>query len=190
MEHPGLGTVAVGSGAPPRDPTVVRTGRRRGQRRLIAGGLVLVIGTVAAVVALVQSLGGGDPRRVHDAAGITYTVPAAWTMPSKTGPALTLERNGQVAATFSFSPTDTNDAGGLLSQVDPSVCDGQPQVFATIEGSEQGARCDNGGGDKPAVAIGAISHGVFWVITVDRSVPAAERDAFLSSIELGAPEPL
>jgi hypothetical protein len=166
---------------------VARAGRRRGRRRLIAGAVLLVIGIVAGTIALLeQRQGQGGDQHVDDPAGISYDVPASWSLESQP-PKVVLDQDGEPRATIVHGPAaDGRSAAQQLDDANPAVCEDDAIAGPSIEGADEVAQCGNTSGDLPLLAIGAVAQGRFWVITVDKAAPATERDDFLLSIKLSA----
>jgi hypothetical protein len=168
---------------PPRDPTVVRTGRRRGRNRLVVGGLLLAVGIVAGVVAWLDQRDQGGQRVVDDA-GIAYDLPDGWTPQAANPPEVVLQRDGVPAAATTHGQSDGRSAAEQLDRADPSVCeaDAEPRQQG-IDGADEVAQCGNTGAALPLVAFGAVVGDQFWVITIEQATPEDERNEFLASIE-------
>jgi serine/threonine protein kinase len=183
--QPSPGTAASHPGpSVPRDPTVARNSRRKGRRLLITGGVVIAVGAVVIVQALLQDR-GPSTRQVNDPAGISYPLIEGWSTQVE-APTITLRSDGETAATITHVATTSGDAKFLLRESQPPVCEGQPEAGPDIVGATQTAQCENSSDGLPAIAVGAVAEGQFWVITVGPGVPAAERDELLSGIELRA----
>jgi Protein kinase domain len=173
----------AGAAAAPRDPTMVRRGRRMARRRLAVGAVALLVAIGAVTVALLDRRGSSD-RRVRDSAGISYELAAGWEVGTVEPPTTTLVRDGDVdVVTITHTGTAGADAADALSDAG-SLCQGDPVVYGGIAGSTTAARCDNPQGSDPATVVGAIAGDQLWLITVAGGVAADERDAFLSSIQL------
>jgi hypothetical protein len=168
----------------------MRTGRRRGRQRLIAGGVLMVAGVVAASVALLDQRRKDGAHHVDDPAGISYDVPAGWSLGESRPPEVVFEVDGTRAATITRVPADGRSAADQLGDADPDVCEADPQEAALdIPGAEQVARCVNSSPELPDVALGAVAAGQFWVVTVTSEASATDRDELLGSIELRALDP-
>jgi hypothetical protein len=171
---------------------VVRTGRRRGRNRLVAGGLLLAVGIVAGVVAWLDQRDSGGQRVVDDA-GITYDLPDGWR-PQENPPEVVLQRDGVTAATTVHGESDGRSATDQLDAASPSVCEAAAAPrddtggADQLEGADEVAQCVNTTATLPVLAVGAVVDNQFWVITVRQSAPLAERDEFLQSIEFPPPD--
>jgi serine/threonine protein kinase len=174
--HPG----ALPPPQPVRDPTVVRTSRRLGRRRLLAGSLLLLVGAAAGATALVDLNRGGGTRTVTDQAGISYEVPTSWTPDEQAGQ-VTWSEGDTAVATVAHGPIDEDDAVTALLDAEPAVCEGTPSAI-TVQGANGAARCDNSEGAS-AAAIGALFGGERWVVTVASAVPENQREDFLASLD-------
>lgn len=149
----------------------------------------MAVGTGALVVAAVATflaLPGGETGTiaVTDAQGIEYAVPRSWDRVAERPTTVYTVGDDDVLVTVENFGSDGADAAALLPEAgaDGPVCQGD--VAPTdVDGATSAARCDNDGGDV-AVAIGASHNTQFWLVTVHRSVPAGERDAFLESLHL------
>jgi hypothetical protein len=161
---------------------VVRTGRRRGRNRRVAGGLLRAVGSAAGGVAWLDQRDQGG-QRVEDDAGITYDLPDGWK-PQANPPEVVLLRDGVPAATTTHGQSDGRSAVEQLAGADPSVCeaDADPRDQG-IDGADEVAQCGNTGAALPVVAIGAVVDDQFWVITVKQATPEDERNEFLASID-------
>jgi hypothetical protein len=170
----------------PRDPTVARNSRRKGKRLLAAGAVIIAVGLAVTALALLQD---GEPsvRQVNDPAGISYPLIRGWTTQVQ-APTVTLRSDSETAATITHVPTDSGDAKFLLRESQPAVCEGEPVDGPAIAGAAQTAQCENTSDGLPAVAVGAVAEGQFWVVTVEAGVPADERATLLDGIELRALE--
>ena len=163
--------------------------RPRNRLGIAVGVVVLVIATAATAAgayAFEQARHRDDPQHITDSQGIAYQVPAGWDT-RREQPVTEWADDGQVVARFAnYGADGSTDAAELLTLIDPSLCDDDPEQLSGVAGADDAARCTNSPGSETGVlvAVGAVAHDQLWVVTLAPTTTESEQRTVVDSITL------